>query len=48
MTDAPKRRGGRPPFVATDEQRKNVKILVGLACLRNTFARWCATIAIGR
>ena len=33
MTEAPKRRGGRPPFVPTDEQRKSVKILVGLGIL---------------
>ena len=33
MTEAPKRRGDRPPFVPTDEQRKNVKILVGLGML---------------
>jgi hypothetical protein len=29
MTETAKRRGGRPPFVPTDEQRKNVKIPVG-------------------
>ena len=29
MTEAPKRRGGRPTFEPTDDQRKNVKILVG-------------------
>jgi hypothetical protein len=32
MTDAPKRRGRRP-FEPTDEQRKNVKIPVGLGML---------------